>query len=536
MLIKVAPNSSTSTATSNLAAGVDWAVTNKNMDPSSPIEIISMSFGGGKYYTDCPSGTVQTAFDNAKAAGIIPFVSAGNSGYNNALGSPGCDPDVVGVGSVFDVNNAAYAPFSPAYCYDSNRQANERICYSNASPALDLYAPSEDVVCPSYDSTFSGVPHSTMRALGGTSSAAPAAAGSAAQILQAKPQFKGDFAGLLALMQATGDTVINSPNPTYQNKRVNVEAACQFSGATPVVNSFTATPSTISTAPIVMASAAGTSTLSWTCGDTASVTIGGVSGSFPSSGSTTVSPVATTTYTLTANGPGGTTTAQTTVTVTSSTAAMSVSPTSKDFGSVATGGTSAAQTVTVTNTGSSDLMMGSVSISGTDSTSFAIQSDGVSGVSIPPSGMRTFDVVFGPATMGSKSATVNVPANAGSGSVAVSGTGGSGGSDLSGMWVSVKRKGSSSIRGKLQVTNTGASATSTFTVDIYFSGNPMLGPKDRLVKSSNISLAAGQTKTIKVKATDARDPLFLIGDLDSGDDLAEGDETNNRVVHQTPSP
>jgi PKD repeat protein len=70
---------------------------------------------------------------------------------------------------------------------------------------------------------------------------------------------------------------------------------------------FSATPSNIS--------AGQSSTLVWNTTNATSVTIDNGVGSKPVSGSATVSPSATTTYTLTATGPGGTLTSQATVTV-----------------------------------------------------------------------------------------------------------------------------------------------------------------------------------------------------------------------------
>jgi hypothetical protein len=72
---------------------------------------------------------------------------------------------------------------------------------------------------------------------------------------------------------------------------------------------FTAEPSSITRR--------GTSTLTWTTTDATAVAIDGDVGVQPLSGSVVVEPVATTTYTLTATGDGGTTMRQATVTVTS---------------------------------------------------------------------------------------------------------------------------------------------------------------------------------------------------------------------------
>ncbi|HEY3054340.1 MAG TPA: hypothetical protein VGK31_00255 [Thermoanaerobaculia bacterium] len=82
------------------------------------------------------------------------------------------------------------------------------------------------------------------------------------------------------------------------------------SGGTPPpsIISFTANPSTIT--------AGGSTTLSWSTINGASVTIDNGIGSQPVAGSVGVSPRKSTTYTLTASGIGGTSTAATTVTVT----------------------------------------------------------------------------------------------------------------------------------------------------------------------------------------------------------------------------
>ncbi|MDG2125368.1 MAG: lamin tail domain-containing protein, partial [Verrucomicrobiales bacterium] len=73
----------------------------------------------------------------------------------------------------------------------------------------------------------------------------------------------------------------------------------------PAVNRFTATPGAVATG--------GSSTLIWEVGHADTTTITPAVGAVASTGTTTVSPATTTTYTLTAVGPGGETTAQLTV-------------------------------------------------------------------------------------------------------------------------------------------------------------------------------------------------------------------------------
>jgi PKD repeat protein len=98
----------------------------------------------------------------------------------------------------------------------------------------------------------------------------------------------------------------------------------------PVVNTFTATPSSIKPS--------GSSTLSWTTTNATSVSIDFGVGSQPVNGSVSVTPAVTTTYTLTATGTGGTKTATALVTVerAAPTANFTVSPPSPTAGEPAT--------------------------------------------------------------------------------------------------------------------------------------------------------------------------------------------------------
>ena len=90
---------------------------------------------------------------------------------------------------------------------------------------------------------------------------------------------------------------------------------------------------------------------------------------------------------------------------------ISVSPVSFNFGNVNVGSTSASQTLTVSNTGLADLVIGTLSITGTDDSEFSIQNDNCSGQTIAPSGICTVDVTFSPTSLGLKSANLSVPSN-----------------------------------------------------------------------------------------------------------------------------
>jgi len=202
-----------------IANAINWCVTNKNgVGGGSPIKVISMSLGGGRYYSAVTSGTLHTACGNAVSNGILCFAASGNDGWSDSMGSPAASTNCISVGATWDANGAAYSPFPPANCSDSSRSVDERTCYSDTASFLNIYCPSEEVICAQCGGgTF---------ALGGTSSATPAAAGLTAQFLQARPTYSTNKAGLVSLYQSTGATVIGDTS----KRRVNLTAAIAGSG------------------------------------------------------------------------------------------------------------------------------------------------------------------------------------------------------------------------------------------------------------------------------------------------------------------
>jgi len=204
---------------STIANAINWCVTNKNgVGGGSPIKVISMSLGGGRYYSAVTSGTLHTACGNATSNGILCFAASGNDGWSDSMGSPAASTNCISVGSTWDANGAAYSPFPPANCSDTSRSVDERTCYSDTASFLNIYCPSEEVICAQCGGgTF---------ALGGTSSATPAAAGLTAQFLQAQPTYSTNKAGLVSLYQSTGATVIGDTT----KRRVNLTAAIAGAG------------------------------------------------------------------------------------------------------------------------------------------------------------------------------------------------------------------------------------------------------------------------------------------------------------------
>ena len=106
---------------------------------------------------------------------------------------------------------------------------------------------------------------------------------------------------------------------------------------------------------------------------------------------------------------------------------VTFSPSSLSFPSQDVGTTSAAQSVTVTNTGSGNLTFGAgaVTVSGANAADFALASDTCSGQTVAPNGACAVGITFMPSVAGSESATLNFTDNA-SGSpqtVSLTGTG-----------------------------------------------------------------------------------------------------------------
>lgn len=89
---------------------------------------------------------------------------------------------------------------------------------------------------------------------------------------------------------------------------------------------------------------------------------------------------------------------------------VSVSPASKDFGTVFVGG-SASQTFTISNSGMSDLAIQTLSIAGTSASEFSLGNDLCSSQTLGPGGSCTADVSFAPQSAGGKGADLSVPSD-----------------------------------------------------------------------------------------------------------------------------
>ncbi len=177
----------------------------------------------------------------------------------------------------------------------------------------------------------------------------------------------------------------------------------------------TANPSTLTSGS--------SSTLTWSSTHATACTASGAwSGTQPTSGNSLVSPTITgvSTYTLICSGTGGSNSASASITVNGAGQPVAtVNPTTLTFASQATGTTSPAQTVSLTNTGTGTLSSIVISASG----DFA--QTNTCGTTLAATASCTISVTFTPTTTGALSGTLMVSSNSadGTASVSLSGTG-----------------------------------------------------------------------------------------------------------------
>ena len=135
---------------SDVIAALQWAVNNG-------IQVTNNSYGSGRN----PGGTVEAAFANAEAAGLVNVAAAGNSGNcggkGNKVGWPARYSSVIAVGAT--------------------NQNDGRPCFSSAGPDVELAAPGVAI-----NSTIPGGGYDQYH---GTSMASPHVAGTAALVISA---------------------------------------------------------------------------------------------------------------------------------------------------------------------------------------------------------------------------------------------------------------------------------------------------------------------------------------------------------------
>jgi len=87
---------------------------------------------------------------------------------------------------------------------------------------------------------------------------------------------------------------------------------------------------------------------------------------------------------------------------------LSVLPSSYDFGSVSVGSSSNPQSFIITNNGTKNITVGTISLGGDNSSEFEIKYDNTSGKTVVPGGSTIFNVIFSPNSEGLKNAILSI--------------------------------------------------------------------------------------------------------------------------------
>jgi subtilisin family serine protease len=165
------------------------------------IAAVNMSLGGGQFAAPCDTEpgnpALKDVIDRLRAAGIATVIAAGNAGFRNAMGSPGCISTAISVGATDNQDNIAGL--------------------SNVTNFLSLVAPGIEIT--------SSVPGGQTAVFSGTSMAAPHVAGAWAVLKQARPG--AGVSEILELLRSTGKIVNDQrPNGTVTGlRRIDLAAA-----------------------------------------------------------------------------------------------------------------------------------------------------------------------------------------------------------------------------------------------------------------------------------------------------------------------
>jgi subtilisin family serine protease len=217
----------------------NWCVSHKNDNLAYPILVISNSFGGQRYYSNCDSSvpSLAMAANDAVAAGITVLVSSGNDGYCDSIAEPACLSSVISVGAVYDAAFGTYLPCVTSascvtkyasggcptgyYAIDST-VADMVTSYSNTASFLTLLAPSDkcyttDIVGLSGYNPNPSPSGDYYDEFGGTSAACPYAAGAVACLQSAAKNINGSF-----LSPSTVKTLLTSTGTNITDGKVAI--------------------------------------------------------------------------------------------------------------------------------------------------------------------------------------------------------------------------------------------------------------------------------------------------------------------------
>ena len=132
--IKVFPQCSGSGFSSDIIAGVDFAITNRQR---FNISALNMSLGGdvglGSDLGFCDALVPEqaVALDAAAAAGLAVFVASGNEAHSNGLSAPACLSSAVSVGAVHSTRQTTVD--WGGFCTDAKIEPDNVVCFSNST-------------------------------------------------------------------------------------------------------------------------------------------------------------------------------------------------------------------------------------------------------------------------------------------------------------------------------------------------------------------------------------------------------------------
>jgi hypothetical protein len=267
-------NGNLSSASDQVAA-VNFAITNQ---ATYNIRAMNFSLGSANTYNTAPctdpADPRVAAYANARAAGILPVVAAGNSAFSNGsfhvgISRPGCIPGALPVGAVYDSNVGGLSWGSPPnQCSDPTTAADQITCFSQTWTATitttaTASAPAAVVpllvLAPGAMITAAGITQ------GGTSQATPHVAGSVA-VLHDAGGIVADTPALVTVAQVeaallNSGPLIFDPLAGQSFHRLDVPAAVAALGGgappppppptTPTVTSFAPTIGQVGTAVII---------------------------------------------------------------------------------------------------------------------------------------------------------------------------------------------------------------------------------------------------------------------------------------------
>lgn len=216
-----------------ILAGIDAVLASIAAGNPHNIKVLNMSLGGyddtewppGQGSCDALSTDFATAFQSLVDAGVLVTVAAGNGGCSTGVAWPACISTALAVGAVYDANVGfqIYGELqcNPLGCFDMSSGADQITCYSDSGEKLGVWA-------PSHCATTARMGGGLEDCFGGTSAAAPYAAGTAALLSQAVPT--RTVSALRQAIEQTGTKIKDSRN-NVERRRVDAQAALTLLGS-----------------------------------------------------------------------------------------------------------------------------------------------------------------------------------------------------------------------------------------------------------------------------------------------------------------